>query len=65
MLVEVEVDVLTQDNLLEEQAGAAQAVWELVTQRLAEVLMELLILVAVVVAQAMALRMVALAVQAL
>ena len=64
MLVAVAVGVLTQDNPLEEQAGAVQAVWEQATQLLAEVLVALQTLVAVVVAQAMAFSMVALVAQA-
>jgi hypothetical protein len=59
MLAVVVAAQLTQDNLLEEQAGAAQAVWEAATQRLAEVLMELSILAAAAVLEAMVLRMVA------
>jgi hypothetical protein len=65
MLAAVAVERLTQDNPLEEQAGAAQAVWEAATQRLAEVLMELSILAAAAVLEAMAFSMAALVAQAL
>ena len=61
MLAAVVAGVLTQDNPLEEQVVAAQAVWEAVTQLLAKVLVALPILVEVVVQVAMAFSMVALA----
>jgi hypothetical protein len=65
MLAAVAVERLILDNPLEEQAGAAQAVWEAATQLLAEVLMELSILAAAAVLEAMAFSMAALVAQAL